>query len=154
MMNTTPSNQESKPDVERIIADIHAGLRQAEAAIPPEPPSAEPVHHLHALLEEINRSHRVALPPTDGLKGRLRTRLYALLATPFESINRFHLLTLHSLNKLVKVLDGSNDDLRGELLTRTRNRMDLIEALAHRTAELEAKVITLEQRLNAEKDPR
>ncbi|MDD2236891.1 MAG: hypothetical protein PHG65_06765 [Kiritimatiellae bacterium] len=153
-MNTLAAREENKADVEQIVHEISAGLHQAGTTRSHEPSPDEPVHNLQALLREINQSHRVALPPAEGVKGRLRTRLYALLAQPFESINRFHLLTLHTLNKLVKVLDGSNDDLEGELLTQTRNRLDLIETLSHRIADLETKVTSLEQRLESEKAPR
>ena len=137
------------------MSEIRAGIRQAEeSCIDAEPSGTDPdTNNLYASMYEINHSHRVMLPPADGFKGWLRLRLYALLSQPFESINRYHVLVLHLLNKLVKVLDGSNDDLTGELLTQTRNRMDLIEAMSHRIAYLEQKVTALEQRLG-EKDAR
>ena len=158
MQADNKDHREGKPDVEQIIAEIHAGIRRARdnngpAAEPTPAPGALDANNLYACLKAANQTHRVELPPAEGLKGRLRTRLYALLAHSFESINRHQLVVLHILNKLVKVLDGSNDELTGELLTQTRNRMDLTESLSKRIADLERQVAALEKRL-ADKDAR
>jgi hypothetical protein len=124
-----------------ILSRIDQAETQAQESMPP-PSAAE--NNLYEILRLANQSYPVTPPPAAGLKGHLRLRLYALLAEPFQAIATFHVYTLRALNKITKLLDGTHDDLTGELLTSNRNRMDLIEALSHRVAQLEKRIDELE----------
>ena len=140
-----------KPDVEQIVDAIQANLQLNEAETTPVAPSERTDLNLYDALQRANESYALVLPPEDrSIKSRLRDLVLRLLAPLTARMIEHNENSVQVLNKLVRVMDGRDDDLKGEMLMATRNRMDLIEALSDRIAALEKQVETLQNRRQTE----
>ena len=136
-----------KPDVEQIVDAIQANLQLNEAETTPVATSERTDLNLYDALQRANESYALVLPPEDhSIKSRLRNLVLRLLAPLTARMIEHNENSVQVLNKLVRVMDGRDDDLKGEMLMATRNRMDLIEALSDRIAALEKQVETLQNR--------
>ena len=136
-----------KPDVEQIVDAIQANLHLNEAETTPVATSERTDLNLYDALQRANESYALVLPPEDhSIKSRLRNLVLRLLAPLTARMIEHNENSVQVLNKLVRVMDGRDDDLKGEMLMATRNRMDLIEALSDRIAALEKQVETLQNR--------
>ncbi|NCD33226.1 MAG: hypothetical protein EOL87_07360 [Spartobacteria bacterium] len=139
------TQKRDKPDVERIVETIKSQLKHAETAVPPTE-SSDTHSNVYTLLQQANESYALQVPAGgNAWKQRVRKGLLTLLSPVTDRIIDHNAHVVRVLNKLVKVLDGSDDELKGELLTATRNRMDLIESLADRVIALEKQVADLQQ---------
>ena len=134
---------EKEIDIDVIVAEIAAARSEAEAKTPL--PTVEEVRQegdLYACLELANRSC-VEPPLPRGLRGVVCHVMRRLLGTDLRSFRQHDLHVLRSLNKIVKVLDGSQDDLNGEILAASRTRLDIVALLSQRIVKLEDEVARL-----------
>jgi len=140
------TQERDKPDVERIVETIKSQLKHAETAVPPTE-SSDTHSNVYTVLQQANESYALQGPAGGGSawKQRIRKGLFTLLSPVTDRIIDHNAHVVRVLNKLVKVLDGSDDELKGELLAATHNRMDLIESLADRVIALEKQVADLQQ---------
>ena len=68
-----------------------------------------------------------------------------LLSFLIEDLNTFHASTVQSLNKMSRMLDGSDTAELSDLVEKTRGRIDLLTELSRRLAEYDD--LNIDQRL-------
>lgn len=130
-------------DVDAIVADIHSARAEADSETPL--PAVEDVKRdadLYACLARANQScGEVGL--LGGLRGLVQRLMRKLLGPELTAMRQHDQDVVRTLNKVVKVLDGSNDDLNGAILASSRTRLDILQALAQRVESLEQEVASL-----------
>ena len=136
---------EREIDVEALVAEIGAARSAADAATPlPTDDEAQRESDLYACLALANQS--CCEPPRHpGLRGRARGLVRKLLGADLHALRQHDQHVVRTLNKVVKVLDGSQDDVNGEILAATRARLDIVTALSQRLTALEQEVAELRQ---------
>jgi hypothetical protein len=131
---------EQEIDIEALVAEIGAARSAADAATPlPTDAEAQSESDLYACLAMVNQSCSAPrwFPRLRGLARRLTRKLLGP--------DSYDQQVVRTLNRMVKVLDGSQDDLNGEILAATRTRLGIVTALSQRLTDLEAEVATLRQ---------
>ena len=146
----------TKPDVERIISEIRRNIDNAEEMISPEMNEAVDVESdIYGNLGEANRTCETGRFRSSGAASRLRGRFMAPL---IDEINQFHGHVIRVLNRLIRLLDGTDTELESPVLDNARKRMDTVSALSRRLAEydeanIEQRLTDIEQRLSRIENP-
>lgn len=103
-----PDQQEDRPDVEAIIAEIRRDIRDAEfpdADRAEEHADTEP--SLYHNLGVVNATWDVGRRKRTGLAGRIRRILDRVFGAPIDEIHTFNSHVTRVLNRIVKILDGT-----------------------------------------------
>ncbi|MFH2003771.1 MAG: hypothetical protein ABIK27_03360 [Bacteroidota bacterium] len=138
------------PDVEAIINEIRKDLKKAGAAISEdelkETKEVRDDEDLYTNVIAANRSWNAGHLPQQGMKFKIRKALRRLLG-----IDDFNGNIIRILNELIKILEGQDTVMSGELLFRNRLRIDLLTQLSHRLSQYDD--MNIEQRLRRLEKP-
>ena len=133
------------PDVEAIINEIRKDLKSAGATISEdELKETKEVRYdedLYANLIAANRAWNAGHLPQQGIKFKIRKALRRLLG-----IDDFNGNVIRILNELIKILEGQDTVMSGELLFSNRLRIDLLTQLSRRLSEYDDMDIELRLR--------
>lgn len=136
--------EKPKLDVESIIAEIRQDAQRAEGSVPAAEREAVRVEDdLRGNLAAANRSCAVGAAP-QGLAGRV---VYRLIRPLIGEINGFHAHVVRALNRIVRILEGEDASVSGEVVELQKRRVALLEKLSARLAEYDA--LQIEERLRA-----
>lgn len=130
---TDKSDKADRPDVEAIIEEIRSHVRQAEEDFPGEDLAAlESERNLKANLEVVNEDWEVGALKGTGPVTLLRRPVYKVLGALIGEINNFNSNVARVLNRIVRLLDGTDTEGSEELLTNARRRLTLLARLSLR----------------------
>jgi hypothetical protein len=130
---TDKADRADNPDVEAIIEEIRSHVRQAEEDFPAEDLTAlESERNLKANLGVVNEAWEVGALEGTGPVSMLRRPVYKVLGALIGEINNFNSNAARVLNRLVKILEGSDTEGSEELLTNARRRLTLLARLSER----------------------
>ena len=127
------SDRADLPDVEAIVEEIRSHIRQANEGFPEEDlPGPESEQNLAANLGAVNKAWEVGVLEGAGPVSLLRRPVYKVLGALIGEINNFNSNVVRVLNRLVKILEGSDSEGSGELLADARRRSTLLAQLSER----------------------
>jgi hypothetical protein len=130
---TDKSDTADRPDVEAIIGEIRSHVRQAEEDLPGEDLAAlESERDLNANLGALNETWEVGTLKGTGPFTLVRRPVYKVLGALIGEINNFNSNVARVLNRIVRILDGSDTEGSGEVLTNARRRLTLLTRLSER----------------------
>ena len=125
-----------RPDVEAIIGEIRSSIRSAEESLEEGDPAAlEAERNLKANLGAANATWRVGTLGRVTPAGLMRYPVYKVLSRLIGEINNFHSHVVRVLNRLVRILEGSDSEGSEELLANARRRLTILARLGERLDE-------------------
>jgi len=141
-------------DAEAMIEEIRSLSKSAQDSVSDEfRASLAEEQSIQGNLRKMNQSCTLQTGAA-GLLGPLRKILYALLAPLLEQINSFHAHTVRVANQLLRVLEGEDSTLSGEIAEKNRRRIELLSQLSRRIEEydeldIDARLKSIEERLES-----
>lgn len=143
-------NEDQKLDVEKIIDEIRASADSAEAQITDEfKDSIVREQAIYSSLKGMNESC-AAGAQTSGILSPLRRLIYFTIAPLLSDINEFHAHTVRVMNQLMRILEGKDTTLSGEMAEKNKKRIELLTQLSSRLEQYDQMMI--EDRLKSLED--
>lgn len=137
-------NKDAKPDVEQIISQIRQNIIDSEKQITPEMDHALNVENdIYGNLAMANETCHTGKFQAGGPILRLRRRFMSPL---INEVNQFNAHIIRVLNRLIKMIDGTDTESESQVLENAGRRMDLISSLSHRLADVEQRLDRIEDK--------